>query len=160
MVNGLASTEAEIGTDARLTAAMADGSMPLSFRRVDMKRDMDLIRKILQHVEARPDLRPQPVRIEGVDEIILGRHVEMLFDLGYIEGSAIATYSKPYKQVLATDLSFDGHEFCAAISRKGVLEAFKAAFDTEDMASLPLKAIKEGAVALSVAYVKSKIGMV
>jgi hypothetical protein len=149
-----------IGMDTRLTPPIGAGSMTLSTREVVMRQDMELIRKILQHVEARTDLDAREVEIDGVDEIFLGRHVERLFDLGYLEGSVIKTNSRPYKRVLVTDLSFDGHEFCAALSSNGVLEKIKDAFDAKELAALPLKAIKETAVALSIAYAKSKLGMV
>src|SRR5439155_1929098 len=41
--------------------------------RASMKRDWDLIREILLAVQARPDLRPQPIKLEGYDDMVVAR---------------------------------------------------------------------------------------
>ncbi|MER9140932.1 DUF2513 domain-containing protein [Mesorhizobium sp. M0051] len=43
-----------------------------------MKRDMELIREILLAVQYRTDLTPKPLTLEGHDEVVVGRHIEML----------------------------------------------------------------------------------
>jgi hypothetical protein len=43
-----------------------------------MTRDMELIRKILLEIQSRKDLEPREVKIEGYNDVILGRHIELL----------------------------------------------------------------------------------
>lgn len=38
---------------------------------VAMKRDMDLVAKIMDAVEAKRDLRPAPISVEGYDEWVV-----------------------------------------------------------------------------------------
>ncbi len=44
-----------------------------------MRRDMELVRDILRAVMDKPDLKPQPLKVDGPEEgDVLGRHIEML----------------------------------------------------------------------------------
>jgi len=54
-------------------------------RSVDVKRDMELVRQILLTVQAKTSLEPELIKIDGHDDAIVGRHVEMLFDNGFLE---------------------------------------------------------------------------
>jgi hypothetical protein len=63
-----------------------DNLLPLE-RESEMKRDMDLVRRIMLDVQSRNDLFPKKIRIDGVDNDLLARHVEMLFDAGLLTGT-------------------------------------------------------------------------
>ncbi len=44
----------------------------------DVKRDMELIRRILLKIQARETVDPEHLEMEGVDDAVLGRHVELI----------------------------------------------------------------------------------
>jgi hypothetical protein len=52
--------------------------LALSEKGMEMQRDMDLVRKIMLEVQSRGDVFPRTVKIDDVDDEMLGRHVEML----------------------------------------------------------------------------------
>jgi hypothetical protein len=126
--------------------------------RTIMTRDMDLIRKILLAVQARKDVTPRPIVIDGVDEDILGRHVEMLLDAGMIEGVSGRSGSRHYKHILVKDLSWSGHDFVATLANDTVWNKLKETLSTE-MTSLPLVIVKDAGMALLKEWVKQKIGL-
>jgi hypothetical protein len=73
-----------------------------------MKRNMDLIRDLLQAVEA--GTMPEPLLAEDKSELIVG-HLQLLEDAGFLDG-------RPYDLsnnvvIEATRLTWAGHEFIA-----------------------------------------------
>src|SRR3546814_9521438 len=82
---------------------------PETLGEVRVQRDMDLVRRIMKEIRLRSDIRARPVEIDGVDPVVLGRHVEMLFKAGLVEGTPHASSGRPYTQVLVRDLSWAGH---------------------------------------------------
>lgn len=123
-----------------------------------MTRDMELIRKILLVVQARKDIAPRPLVIDGVDDDVLGRHVEMLFDAGMLDGVSGRSGSKYYKHVLIRDLSWNGHDFLSALSNETVWAKLKETLSGE-LTTLPLSVLKDAGVALLKEWVKQKIGL-
>lgn len=90
-----------------------------------MRRDFELIRKILAKVEempARGELRRLP--IDGYDTDTVTAHVQMLADEGFIE----ANISNPRGgQVHITRMMWKGHDFYDAMKDEGI---WKKAKDT------------------------------
>jgi Hypothetical protein (DUF2513) len=128
--------------------------------RVMVQRDMELVRRILLQVEERKDLRPRLIEIEDVDPIVLGRHVEMLYKAGFLDGPRpITNISSGLKHILVRDLSWDGHEFTGALKTEGVWGKIKEQFSPEKLASLPLEAIKAVAIGFSVELAKQQAGL-
>lgn len=127
---------------------------------MEMQRDMDLVRKIMLEVRSRDDVEPRTVEIDGVDDITLGRHVEMLFDAGFLEGLELrTTLASSYRVISVTDLSWDGHEFIDAISKDGVWQKLKETFSPAEMGTMPLKVIKDAAIAWFTSIVKARLGL-
>jgi hypothetical protein len=50
-----------------------------------MKRDMELVRKIMLWVQEKPDLNPALVAIEGHEFREINRHVEILSEAGFLD---------------------------------------------------------------------------
>lgn len=74
-----------------------------------MKRDMDLVRKILLKMEARPQSESgYPLAIDGYESDTINFHVVLLQEAGLI--TAIDTGL----QWLPVDLTWEGHEFLDA----------------------------------------------
>jgi DNA-binding transcriptional ArsR family regulator len=52
-----------------------------------MKRDMELVRKLLLFLEEKPDhVVLEKVELEGYDPVTIGHHLVVLYEAGYIEG--------------------------------------------------------------------------
>jgi hypothetical protein len=89
-----------------------------------MKRDLDLIRKIILDVEAMPpggtaftlQQRGQtfPSVDSEIDDLVLLEHVRMLIDGGYIRGKYYQTLSDG-ADAHVDDLTWQGHEFAATV---------------------------------------------
>jgi Hypothetical protein (DUF2513) len=82
----------------------------------EMKRDMDLARKILLEVDSWNDLEPKTVKIDDADDLALNREIERLYDNGFLEGIAgNKSLQGQYKPIFVTDLSMKGHDFLDSI---------------------------------------------
>ncbi len=82
-----------------------------------MARDMELIRKIISEIQSWPDVKPRILTIEGYDPSIVGRHVEMLIKADLIEGKPHPSGRSTKIDAVVTDLTYEGHDFAAAISK-------------------------------------------
>ena len=135
------------------------GTTELKHRSIDVKRDMELVRRILLTVQAKSSLEPELIKIDGHDDAVVGRHVEMLFDNGFLEGMEHSTLASEYRDIFVKDLSWDGHEFVGAISKEELWQKLKSAIGPGELAGLSLKAIKDASIAAATAYLKGKLGL-
>lgn len=131
---------------------------PNGWRRL-VKRDMGLVRRILLHVEEKVGLKAEIVRFDDVDDDTVGRHVEMLFDDGMLDGSSAILTHLAYKRILVTDLSWAGHDFVAALQDAGVWDDLTKKLSSTELTSAPLSVIKALAVGLLEKYLKTKLGL-
>lgn len=106
-----------------------------------MKRDMDLVREILLKVQARTDIKPSVLKIEGRDEVTVARHVQLLHEAGLLEGVSHKGLNGP-PLLWVTDLSWNGHDFIAALENDGVWNRIKASFSSSELANMPLAVLK------------------
>jgi hypothetical protein len=123
--------------------------------RASMKRDMKLVREILLAIQARTGLEQSVLELEGHDKIVVARHVEMMFSAGLIEG---AEFRSNPAQILVKDLSWDGHDFLAALENKDVWSKIKKSFSAAELAALPLIVLKDVGIDLLKDWAKKKIG--
>lgn len=70
-----------------------------------MTRDMELIRKIFAEIQNRKDVRERPIEIQGVEEWIIARHVEMLLDAGTVEGVRSNPIGQSFPIIAVKDLT-------------------------------------------------------
>ena len=61
-----------------------------------MTRDNELIRQIILAIKARGDATPRPLEIDGADKVVVARHLEMLLDVGLLEGEKLGALNTPY----------------------------------------------------------------
>lgn len=128
--------------------------------RVLMTRDMELIRKIFIEIQRRKDAQLHSMEIQGVDEAILGRHLEMLLDAGLIDGMAASeTYNAPFPKILVKDLSWEGHDVAGALLDDGVWKKIKETYTPLELSKLTLKALGEVAKGLITKWALSKAGL-
>lgn len=124
-----------------------------------MKRDMDLVRKLCLAVQEKQDLRPQRITVEGYDDILVGRHIELLYDAGFLDALSSDILDGVYRRILIRDLSWDGHEFIGSIAKEELWEKLKASLGPTELATMSLKAIKDAAIAGATVYIKQKLGI-
>lgn len=82
-----------------------------------MKRDFDLIRKLLMFFEAKPG--PEHVMvppIDGFDDLTIKYHLVLLYDAGFLRCEPVtSSTSDRVIYVLPFDLTWQGHEFLEKI---------------------------------------------
>lgn len=120
-----------------------------------MQRDMDLIKAIIDHIHARTDVKPREVVIEGYDPSLVSRHLDILYQAGYLD----ATVSRRANgQVIfkVVDFTWDGHEFADTLKMQTVWEKTKAAMGRQ-FVSAPLKVVGDVAHKIAVDFVMSQI---
>src|SRR5437016_614225 len=80
-----------------------------------MKRDMELVRKILLAIEEEPTGRaPRELKIEGYTDDEIGHHAYLMAEAGLIDGARVDGMHSPSRQVHPTVITWAGHEFLAA----------------------------------------------
>ena len=106
-----------------------------------MKRDFDLIRKLLFFFEEKES--PQYVEvppIDGYDEPTIRYHLVLLHDAGLLRCEPVkSSTSDRVIYVLPFELTWDGHEFLANVKNEGVWRKLQA-----------VVAAKGGALAFSI----------
>lgn len=126
-----------------------------------MKRDMDLIRKVLlyiekQHVGKTLVIQPSsPAAAElDVDQGILIYHIRLLCDAGYLDGS-VKSMSRGDLDGIAIvhGIRWQGHEFLDAVRDDTVWREVKR--QIEKVPAMTLAAV----IPMVVQWVKEKIGL-
>lgn len=86
-----------------------------------MKRDMELIRKILFYLEARPFLKAElDLPIEGYERDVIRYHVLLLAQAGLIDFEPEKTKTGRIIRAHALGLNWAGHEFLDAVRSEKV----------------------------------------
>src|SRR5580704_3082064 len=80
-----------------------------------MKRDLELIRKIVLAVEDSEGGRVPQLTFEGLSSSEVGYHAYLLVDAGIARGVDVTTMQSEGPQALITDLTWAGHEFAALV---------------------------------------------
>jgi hypothetical protein len=93
-----------------------------------MKRDFDLVRKILLDIQDMPaNAQPSSIDYPGeYDQAVVNAHISLLIDAGLIEGKVIRTM-QGVAQATARGLTWQGHDFIDAAKQDVI---WKKAFDT------------------------------
>jgi Hypothetical protein (DUF2513) len=99
------------------------------------------------------------VEIEGYDEVIVARHLEMLLSVGLIEGQKIAPLGGDCPIILVKDLSWEGHDFASALLKDTVWSQIKKKFSAADLATLPLSVVRSVGVGLLEQLAKTTVGL-
>ncbi|MBW8296188.1 MAG: DUF2513 domain-containing protein [Sphingopyxis sp.] len=103
-----------------------------------MKRDMDLLRKLLLAVEESPKAALQRMpAFEGFTEDIIAEHTRLAFDAGLLEGASLKLLKGP-PQFANISLTWSGHEFLEKTRDPEIWEKTKTAAGKVGSFSLPL----------------------
>ncbi|HCM0522269.1 TPA: DUF2513 domain-containing protein [Vibrio parahaemolyticus] len=92
-----------------------------------MKRDMELIRKLLLTIEK----NPRQLEVEGYDKNQVKYHALLLIEAGFLDGNVsdtLANTSVVPSFVSVNRLTWDGHEFLDNIRKEEVWNTIKTEF--------------------------------
>jgi hypothetical protein len=93
-----------------------------------MKRDMDLVRKILLACEAaKSGDAPYPLVVDGFDEQSIGFHVLLMIEAGLLLGADNTAIGDDSPTAIATRMTWSGYEFLDATADPGAWERTKSA---------------------------------
>lgn len=122
-----------------------------------MKRDMELVIKILKKIEEKNSPEPFYVRMsdEGYDDELVMYHLEIMKEAGLIEAVEFSTLDG--YDIMVKRLTWEGHEFLDAARNDSVLSKAKeiAKQKGAELSSLPLMVVKD----LLLATTKSWFGL-
>ncbi len=111
-----------------------------------MKRDMDLVRKILLACEASPtSYAPEVIEIDGYDHDQIAYHIGLAVQAGLMTGIDRTHLGSDTDEWIASGLTWDGHEFIEQSRDESIWEKAK-------------KAATAGAGGLSFAILKAALG--
>ncbi len=80
-----------------------------------MKRDLELIRKIVLFIEDAPSGgAPNPMKFEGYSDAQVGYHAYLLIDAGLARGTDSSNFDSDAPRGLISNLTWAGHEFAEA----------------------------------------------
>ena len=83
-----------------------------------MRRDMDLVRKILLMVESAPSATELlDVEIQGADDELVAHHIQIMMEAGLVHAVDLSTDA--YDDFRPQYLTWEGHEFLDACRDQG-----------------------------------------
>jgi hypothetical protein len=85
-----------------------------------MKRDHDIIRRILFNVQEDKYPYGGAVHLDGVSDEVCGHHVALIIDVGLAEGRLIETDAQGIVAGVIYRLTPAGHDFCDAIRDEAI----------------------------------------
>ena len=124
------------------------------YGRAAVTRDMELIRKIVAEIQSWKEPRQRKLEIPDYDANVVGRHVEMLIEAGYVVGKAHHGSMGLQLTPFVTDLTMRGHDFAAAIQNEGIWAKIKQSISPTELATAPLHIIKDIGVDALKIYLK------
>lgn len=116
-----------------------------------MKRDLDLVRKILFALEAKPDVKAiKTLEIPGYDDLLVRYHLNLLAQAKLIDYEPESTKTGRIIRVIVFNPSWQGYEFLDAVRSDAVWSKVKSqatdkgtALPFEIAKALALEAIKQ-----------------
>ncbi len=77
-----------------------------------MKRDLQLVRKILIHFEEKENwAHEENIKIQDYDDKLISYHIDIMFEAGLLNGEPSKTSTGRIFDVLPFRLTWEGHEF-------------------------------------------------
>lgn len=92
-----------------------------------MKRDLDLVRKILLALEAHAHgFAPAPFTVVGYDDETIGHHVWLLRQGGLLTAAVVVAQGDASPTAIPEALTWAGHEFLDSVRNETVWRKLKA----------------------------------
>lgn len=108
-----------------------------------MKRDMDLIRKMVLAVEECPSGFAPELKIQGYDTAQIGYHAYLLVNSGLAEGFEITTTCSNGPEYQITHLTSAGHDFAGNVRNEYIWDEVLEEIKKKGLVSAGLDAIKK-----------------
>jgi hypothetical protein len=84
-----------------------------------MKRNLDLIKSILEYFECKDDWNHEKdLEIENYDSKIVSYHIQIMYEAGLLNGEAVTSNTGRIYDVIPFRLTWQGHEFLDNIKDK------------------------------------------
>ena len=123
-----------------------------------MKRDMDLVRKILMTcADHEHGCAPQDLTIEGYSEEEIGHHVYLMMQAGLVKGADVTTMSSDSPEAIVTSVTWAGHEFLEASRDEGLWSKAKQAAGSSG--GMVLDVLKSVLIGLATEAAKKAAGL-
>lgn len=123
-----------------------------------MKRDLDLIRRILLKCEADPSgYAPHPLEIDGYEDEQIGFHVHVMVQAGLVDGADTTDTGAPSPAAIATSITWSGYEFLDASRDDQRWDKAKAA--AKSAGGVTLDVVKGILVGLATAAARKAAGL-
>lgn len=120
-----------------------------------MKRDMDLFRSISLELEAKKNVYPNKVEIEGYEQSLISYHVALLKDAGLIDDYEDTTPFGGPLEYWPSRLTNEGHEFLEASRDETIWKKGKSIVIEKGSSAFLLPILKEVLVGL----IRQQIGL-
>lgn len=123
-----------------------------------MKRDFDLVRKILLACEAQPTgYAPDPLEVAEYDKEQIGYHVHLMIQAGLLEGTDATLLGSSTPVGTAQSVTWDGYDFLEASRDDQRWDKAKQA--ARSVGALTFDVLKSTLVALATAAAKKVVGL-
>lgn len=122
-----------------------------------MKRDMELVLKILDHLESREEISVIPkLNIDGHDVGVVAYHLRRMYEAGLLDAEAVCSSTTEGRlvNVLPFGLTWQGHEFLDAMRNDGVARKVRNRLGGQ-LANVPFALIQE----LALAFGRESLGL-
>jgi len=122
-----------------------------------MKRDMELVLKILEFLEQRQDISViEKLEIPGYDNGVVAYHCRRMYEAGLLDAEAVSSSTTPSRliNVLPFGLAWQGHEFLGSMRNRTVAAKVRERLGGT-LADAPFTLIKELALAIG----RSQLGL-
>ena len=84
-----------------------------------MKRDLELVKLILEHFEAKSDWQGEKVvPIEGYAQTLVDYHIQILYEAGLLNAEVATTAAGRIYDAIPFRLTWEGHEFLDNVKDK------------------------------------------
>lgn len=114
-----------------------------------MKRDLELVKLILEHFENKSDWQgEQVVPIEGYEQKLIDYHIQIMYEAGLLNAEPAVTANGRIYDALPFRLTWQGHEFLDNIKDKSRWDKLKKIIKDKG-GSFSFELIKELAVKLA-----------
>ena len=124
-----------------------------------MKRDLDLIRRMLLRIEEKADVPPNTLEVKDFLDMnsnphYISLHIQLLLDAGFIEVMSGASFYEDVKDFDITRLTFAGYEYLDTVRNSYIWERTKERLANVGGAAAlgVVKAVAEG-------FVKIQLGI-
>ena len=121
-----------------------------------MKRDMDLIRKLLIFFsDKETPAMVEDVGVEGYTDIEVGYNLILLYDAGMLIAEPEQTKTGRTVLVHPFDLTWDGHELLDKIRNETIWDEIKSGYREKGLKSVSIDILKT----MSDFYIRKKLGL-